>query len=249
MTGAAEKNSGAHARVGGPPMSNAPKKSTGEIGPTRVTATPDGTKAELISTVLPDTKEALEKFFAERFLDAFNASRPLGPSVEITGLAQNDTNDLDFRIACTKAEYLELAELNPRSEEFGRAAYRTGKLNVYSYAKWIYNRVIRKKERHYGDDLSRQVMLLLYTTHWQFLPSQNVFACLKSYCLQNHCKFAAVFILLTDGTDLRVLELVWPYVGSPLPLPGQYKGITVTNLPPGHHTWKVDTAEVPPEVD
>lgn len=119
-------------------MSNRPRKSTGEIGVTRLTQTGDGQRADLISTLLPNDKEGLKKFFAELFIKQFNANRPLGPTITILNPVQNDTSDLDFAIESEVADYLELAELNPRSEAFGRAAYRTGKLGVYEYARWIF---------------------------------------------------------------------------------------------------------------
>lgn len=217
-----------------------PKKAVGEIGPTKITAGPDGHKAEIIHTDLPQQKEALETFFAEQFQADFNATRPLGQVVEIKSLVQNDTSDLDFKIDCGAAKYLELAELNPRSEPFGREMYRTGKFNVYEYAHWIYFRVIRKKQRSYGPDLSRNVILLVYVTHWQFLPSQSTFECVRSLCAKEGCDFVAVFVLLTDGQSLQHTEIVHPYSGPPLRKPSDFSGVACTNLSPGNHQWKVD---------
>ena len=171
-------------------------------------------------------------------MNAFNDRRPLGNGVGISDLRQNDTQDLDFAISCPVAEYLELAELNPRSESFGRAAYRTGKLNVYEYARWIWFRLIKRKAHKYGT-LCERVILLLYMTHWQFAPSGRVVECLNSYVQKNECPFAAVFILLTDGHDLIVIHKVHPYEGPALPAVSHYSGVTVTNLPPGQHQWAI----------
>jgi hypothetical protein len=222
-------------------MPDQPRKNTGETGPTRVTAGPEGMRAEIVHTALPSGKEELERFFATRFTEQFNAAKPLSGDIVITDLSQNDTADLDFKITCAAAEYLELAELNPRSEEFGRIAYRTGELNVLTYAKWIYNRIVKKKARHYGQ-LANKTFLLLYVTHWQFLPSQRVFECVRSYCQHVGCPFVAVFFLITDGADLRAIEMLHPYIGPSLPAPNQYSTITLTNLPPGQSSWRVDTS-------
>jgi len=219
------------------------KKTTGEIGFTRVTAGPEGTTVELISTDLPSNKEELEFYFCQRFIDAFNATRPLGPTVSIESPEQMDTSDLDFRIKCAAADYIEEAELNPRSEEFGRTAHRTGKLNVYEYAKWIYMRVIKKKMLKYGTDLSGRVILLLYVTHWQFLPSQSVIDCVRAIIAKDGCTFAAVFLLLTDGKELKVTEQLHPFNGLLPHKPAAYKGITLTNLEPGNISWKVPMTE------
>jgi hypothetical protein len=45
--------------------------------------------------------------------------------------------------------------------------------------------------------------------------------------------------MLTNGSDLRVLKLVHPYAGPPLPAPTAYSGFTLRNLAPGAHTWKI----------
>ena len=220
-------------------MIKGPKKSTGEIGATKITQTAEGPRAEIIPTTLPSDKEGLEKFFAERFVEQFNADRPLGPRTAILDLVQNDTSDLDFSIKSPDADYLELAELNPRSQRFGRAAYRTGKINVYEYAHWIFFRVIRKKARSYGVTAGRTI-LLLYVTHWQFYPNERIIECLNSLVRQNGCDFAAVFAMLTNGSDLRILKPVHPYLGPSLPAPSKYSGFTFTNLEPGHCSWRID---------
>jgi hypothetical protein len=213
-----------------------PKKPTGEIGGTRITAGPDGQTAEIMHADLPESKEQLEATFANIFVQAFNEQRPLGPDVQISNLMQNQTNDLDFSILSSFADYIELAELNPRSEAFGRTALKTGVFNVYEYARWIFWRIIRKKARLYGQ-LSQRAILLLYVTHWQFVTSQRINECLKSFSQNDGCNFAAVFILLTNGSDLRAIELVHPYAGPPLPAPSKYSGFKFQNFEPGRHSW------------
>jgi hypothetical protein len=124
---------------------------------------------------LPVDKEGLERYFAERFVEQFNVDRLLGPDVVISNVTQNGTADLDFSISSAVADYLELAELNPRSEAFGRAALRTGKLNVYQYARWVFFRVIQSKAKKYGNVASRTVLLLFVThchpPHWLVVDS------------------------------------------------------------------------------
>src|SRR5258708_4592239 len=197
-------------------MPSAPRKTSGEIGTTKITVTPNDSTAEIVHTELPIEKEGLENFFASRFVTAFNETLPLGPH-QITGLKQNDTGDLDFDISCRVADYMELAELNPRSEAFGRSALRDGKLNVYHYAKWIFHRLIKKKSISYGSVVAGRTILLLYATHWQFLPSERVTECIRSHIQVHGCEFAAVFLLMTDGNDLRVLAPAHPFTGPRLP--------------------------------
>lgn len=220
------------------------KKSTGEIGPTKITQTSSGINAEVVSTRLPDVKEDLENYFAERFVVTFNETRPLGREVVIGGLEQNGTEDLDFNIKSTVADYIELAELSPRSESWGRAAMRTGILPVHKYARWVYLKIIKKKMLSYGDATASRTILLLYVTHWQFLPGDRIRECLESILAMEGCRFAAVFILKTDGSDLRVAELVHPKGSGVGRSPKDFDGLKTCNLAPGQHSWKVDpTAE------
>src|ERR1700730_18942901 len=97
------------------------KKATGEIGSTLITVSAEGTSAKIIHAELPADKEGLEQFFGSRFVATFNETLPLGASVTIKDVKQLDTSDLDFSISSPIADYMELAEINPRSTEFGRA--------------------------------------------------------------------------------------------------------------------------------
>lgn len=224
-------------------MSKQPKKTTGEIGSTLITQTADGTRSEIVHVELPIDKEGLEHFFGSRFVSTFNETHPFGPGVEISDLKQNDTSDLDFKIKSSIADYMELAELNPRSEAFGRSALRDGKLNVYDYAKWTFNRLIKKKERSYGPQLAGRTILLLYATHWQFYPSERMVECICSHVQIHGCSFASVFVLMTNGHDLRVLSPAHPHSGPPLPKPSSYSGFTYYNLVPGQSSWTIPQPE------
>jgi hypothetical protein len=178
-----------------------------------------------------------QRIFAEKFADAFNEQHPLGKDVEVTIVKQNDTSDLDFLIRCQVASHLELAELTPLSQDFGKKAFKTGKLNVYEYAKWI-SGLIGKKQNAYGSQTG-DIILLLYATHWQFFPSEKVIQCLRSLCRKDACRFSAVFVFLTNGTDLFIPTLIHPYPGWGLRPPKEYAGFTLHNLPPGQSSWGI----------
>jgi hypothetical protein len=226
-------------------MRHKPRKAVGEIGPTKITAGQRGMRAEIVESSLPTNKEDLEAKFATVFVEAFNAQRPCGPTATITNLTQNDTTDLDFRIKSDVADYLELAELNPRSESFGRTMYRTGKFNVYEYARWIYRRIIRKKQIAYGETTAKRTILLLYVTHWQFLPTQNTVMCIRACCEMYGCQFASVILLFTNGGDLRAIEHIAPGKLVPPRKPKDFDK-PAANLPPGNHSWTVNLADVAP---
>jgi hypothetical protein len=218
-------------------MSEKPKKSTGEIGVTNVMAGPDGQIVELIHTELPTDKESLEDFFALRFVKTFNETLPLGLDIVISGYKQNTTADLDFDITCPCADYVELAELNPRSERFGRSALKDGNFNVYEYSKWIFSRIIKKKSTSYGPEVAGRTILLLYATHWQFYPCDALIECIRSHIQVHGCTFSAVFFLWTDGTHFQILKLAHPYIGPKLPKPSDYSHLTYRNIPPGQNSF------------
>ncbi|NEX92991.1 hypothetical protein [Caulobacter sp. 17J65-9] len=222
-----------------------PKRTTGEIGGTKIVSDENGIEtATLIPVDLPTGKEALEKFFADIFVDAFNSQLPLGPGASISKITQKDTSDLDFAIECPAADYLELAELTPLDQEFGRAMRRTGKFNMYTYARWIYLRVIKKKQIKYGPSLAKRVFLLLYVNDTMFMPTQQTIMCIQSLCARDGCDFSGVFILLTNGSDLRFIEMVVPYSGPSLPPPKAFDR-PAANLVPGQASWVVDLSDVP----
>jgi hypothetical protein len=222
-----------------------PRKSSGELGVTKVTGQADGTvSAEIIHAHLPSDKEGLERVFAAKFVEWFNATRPHGPSVAINDLRQNDTSDLDFSVSSSIADYLELAEINPRSEAFGRNTLRTGRYNVYTFARWVWLKLIKKKQNSYDRATTPRTILLLYSTYWQFQYSDRTIECLRAITRLEGCSFAAVYLLKTNTTDLMVVDVVHP--GAPPPeRPKQFAGFTVTNLPPGQASHVVPTAHIP----
>lgn len=218
-----------------------PRKASGQLGPTRISTSPQGPVAEYQHVELPTDKEALEAYFALPFVRAFNDIKPLGDDVSIDAVTQNDTSDLDFNIVCNAADYLELAELNPRSEAFGRRAFETGSHNVHEYAHWIYSKIINKKQKAYGATAHR-TLLLLYSTHWQFLPGDSLIACVKSWCARGGVDFAGVFILNMIAGNHPIVETIHPNLGPPPPSPNAFKKLRYWNLPPGNASWSIDTS-------
>ena len=224
------------------------RRTRGEIGSTRITASKSGTEAKVVSAYLPSNKEELESCFAELFVGAFNRDLPFGDAVTLSITQQNDTSDLDFLINCPVADHLELAELTPLDTAFGRSALQTGVLRPYDYAKWTYHKIIRHKANRYGSDVARKTLLLLYFTHWQFLPSDKMIACLQSFCIHRPVDFAGIFLMRTNGSDLALIELISPFATEPRPVPVAYKNEPpYINPPPGQASWSFDLANMPPD--
>jgi hypothetical protein len=184
-----------------------PNKPSGEIGITKITATTDGQVAEVISVDLPDDKEGLERFFADRFVARLNKDNT--PAPEIIIVSQNDTTDLDFNIGGSPAKYLELAEIAPYSEDVGKSALEGKWIDVYAFAKWIWTQLILKKQQRYGD-VCKNTILLLYAARWEFYVSQSVLHCLIWTLQKKGCRFHGVYLMQSGGEDLDFVYCLHP---------------------------------------
>lgn len=229
-----------------------PRKPAGEVGTTIVSVQGDGTQAAtLIPANLPNDKAALELHFAESFVGAFNeghlSNATKAPDLKIEIVSQLGTEDLDFKILSPLGEYLELAEIAPIGEAFGRHAIKTGHFHVLEMARWVYRTLIKRKGIKYGPDLAGRTVLLLYVANWQFFISDNTVKCLNSLRSTNGCRFSAVYLTQGNGADLTVLYQIWPYDGPPLPSPKAFAELKLMNGEPGKSSWSVDFSNLPPK--
>ena len=205
-----------------------PKKPSGEIGITKISATSDGQIAEVISIDLPDDKEGLEKYFADKFVYQFNKDDPDNP---ITIIQQNDTTDLDFNISGSPAKYLELAEIAPYSEEVGKSALEGQWINVYDFSKWIWKQLIAKKQERYGG-VCKATILLVYVARWEFYITQSILHSLIWTLRNKGCSFHEVFLLQCAGEDAHLLWKLHPNDHS-LDHPRKFKENRYLNERPG----------------
>ena len=204
------------------------KRNTGDLGPFIITNTNGKATIKHQSAPLPTNKEELEAFFGDKFVSAFNKQKPFGETVAITSSQQLGTENLDYRIECEKADYLELAEITPLTEEWGREALKSGVIDIYQMGKWTWQEIIGKKAVKYGD-LCRRTFLLLYSTHPSLLASQNLFDLLRSTLQDKGCPFAGVFYELVIGGDTAFIEVLAPWKDK-MPAPRTFKGMKLQNL-------------------
>lgn len=207
-----------------------PRKPVWPIGATTVVTKDDGT----ISIIHPvaehaGAKEEVERFFADIFVAKFNSQSPLGPENEITIARQNDTSDLDFSISSRDFDYLELAEATPINTDFGEKAINTGSVDVYEFSKWIWNNIIRHKEEKYGYKSAR-TLLMIYNSRSEFSINDWTYNCLMSTLSQKGCKFGAVFVMMTNGSDQTSIGQIYPTLVHGLPSPRMYKGQKYLNI-------------------
>jgi len=209
------------------------RKPSGEIGITKITSSSDGQMAELVHVELPDDKEGLERYFADRFVFQINKDGALEHKIVID--KQNDTTDLDFNISGSRARYLELAEIAPYSEEVGKAALEGQWISVYDFSKWIWKQLVEKKQKRYAD-VCTHTILLLYTARWEFFVSQTVLHCLI-WSLQNKgCRFHAVYLMQSGGEDLNLVYCLYPNDHA-ADHPRKFRDNRYLNAKPGTDRW------------
>lgn len=205
------------------------KRNAGDLGAYRITATEDGATIEHLSSPLPTNKEVLEAVFAEGFIKAYGEQKLFDGKAPIEAHEQQNTGDLDYRIKCERADYLELAEVTPLSEDWGREALQSGVLDIYKFGYWIWQNIIVAKASKYGETTSHRTFLLLYSTHPQLMASQNVIALLRSTLQRKGCPFAAVFYCMLIGGDSPFVEVLAPWTER-MPPPRKFKGLKLQNL-------------------
>ncbi|MFT4151093.1 MAG: hypothetical protein QM656_12925 [Paracoccaceae bacterium] len=148
---------------------------------------------------------------------------------------QNDTTDLDFNITGSSAKYLELAEVAPYSEPFGRNALNERWISVYDFAKWIWKKIIENKEGKYGDTC-KNTILLLYITRWEFLINQSILHCLIWTLKNKGCRFYSVYLMQSGGDDLNLIYRLYPN-DHPADHPRRFRDNKYKNLRPGENSW------------
>lgn len=206
-----------------------PKKPSGEIGVTKITVTSEDQVAEVVSVALPEDKEGLENYFANRFIARLNKDDADATDIEIA--SQNDTTDLDFNITGSPAKYLELAEIAPYSEDVGKSALEGQWIEVYDFSKWIWQKLILKKQERYGD-VCRDTILLLYITRWEFFISQTVLHCLIWTMQNKGCQFHKVYLMQSGGEDLDLVYCLYPN-NHPADSARKFRDNRYLNMKPG----------------
>jgi hypothetical protein len=208
------------------------ERNTGDTGITKISVDPSGAVIfKKISADIPKQKEEAEMYFAERFISFFNKNNCID-GVRISDFSQNNSDDIDFKITCEIANYLELAETTPLNTDFGKKGFEDGKFCSIEYGDWIFNSIIKKKSNKYGL-LSNNIILLIYQTHEKFQLSQFLIEYLCSLCSHNIHNFKAIFIFMTTGGSreeaLEITEKIWPLEKS-FPSPDSYPKSEYINL-------------------
>lgn len=209
-----------------------PRKPTGETGPVRMFMGPQGATAEFQKFAFPTQKDEIEALIAGDFLRMAESLLPF----RVASHSQNKQNDFDFVIETSVGQkYLELAEvalLKSGSYSAAPSSYKP-----YDFAQEMLQLVLRKSA-HYGGHPPQGLNLLLYITHWAFIPSDSAISLLQYWTLKNAHGFEGIYLYgpISPGDGIPFLIYPTPTEQWTAFDPERIRAATVQNLDP--HAWK-----------
>lgn len=186
-------------------MGNPPRKPTGSDGVISLGAT----DARYVARTLPERKEEIERLVASRFAMYRSPSRRIF-AFEILGEpTQNPVDDFDFTLATSSGpKYLELMEAHFSDiGEFlpsGQYAYEP-----YRVAERLFENMKKKSDRYRGAT-EQGIVLVTYSTHWQFALSNMVYWLLGHQLQKNRLVFESVYHMCLSDLDAVDVALLFP---------------------------------------
>ena len=207
-----------------------PQKPTGEIGPLLVAPG----VADFQPVQRPARKADIELQVLRPFL--LTAAGVGFLDFEVTSEPKvNATDDFDFSIETTSGDkYVELLEVAP----LGAGAYEAApsSYDVYEFADWIATAMFKKARRYIGAT-ELGIVLVTYSTHWAFVPNDEVLFLLSCWThTRNHC-FESIYHTHPLDDHHHSVSRIFPIPGVNFERldPEAFRGRTVLNLRP--HRW------------
>lgn len=155
--------------------------------------------------VFPKKKEDIEKYICERF--AFHMVKV---GATIYSIEQNEENNFDFTLKLPGGTvYLDLVEIIINDSR--GSPYSNEQLKI-SYSDYIDSvlKIVSKKSLKYESKSEIPISLLIYCSHWRFIPNDEIIFILQYIIQNNNYIFENIFIYTplddTDGT----LTLIHP---------------------------------------
>jgi hypothetical protein len=171
------------------------RKPTGNEGWNRVDVREDGSATLTFERVLVGReKSEIERRIMERFSAAMKAA---GSDFR---WAQNDENDLDFTLTFADGTLvdMDLTELILPSAR-GSPFDQPNRSRTFGTVAAAIVELVRRKDNHYPA-AGRPNHLLVYTTHWPFMPTWQVLRLVQAEFLKNSLKaLENVFFLYNVG--------------------------------------------------
>ena len=182
------------------------KRPIGESGPIRVTHSGDDPLVTWLRIRFPSDKAAQEMMIASAFAKELSAKEGVEWSVD-----QLREYDLDFLLRSkTEQRYLELQEIIIPPPKRGLPyASREQVIKSGKFADTIMSN-IRKKAFKYPKALGRVLDLMIYNTHWRFLPNRIVLQLVAFALASIEHPFSRVYQLSMISETQAAVETIFP---------------------------------------
>lgn len=155
-------------------------------------------------------KAEVERQMAAGFIESMNKHLAAnGESFFLSEPRQNVENDYDFTVSSYgRPADLELMEIAPLKGPYEAAPHS---YRPYEFAKAILSGITAKSGHYSRASSPRELFLLLYVTHWSFLPSESALACLRYWCAREPHVFSAIFVFHFLDSIEGVPSWIFPY--------------------------------------
>jgi hypothetical protein len=177
-------------------------KPIGDIGPIGVTLGENGTEAHWRKIGFPTDKVGQEQFVTRLFVSAIERQQSLRfeveklPEADHDALLTSDRTEID----------LQLMEIVIRPNQGSPYRSSPHQYNAGQFADYVIAAVQRKL---YAKS-ARPIWLLLYSTHWAFVPSVHVLYVLNDYFTQNQHVYERVFVMELLDNNVADVSNIFP---------------------------------------
>jgi hypothetical protein len=186
-------------------MNNRPRKPTGQDGVVSLGVS----EATYLARTLPERKEEIELLVARTFAAYRSPHRRIFAFDIVGEPVQNPTDDFDFTLTTSVgSKYLELMEVflsdigvTLPTEQF---AYEP-----YPFAEWLYANIKKKSDRYRGAT-QQGIVLLTYSTHWQFALSNTAIWLLAHKLHHERLIFESVYHVGLADVQSPEVTLLFP---------------------------------------
>lgn len=209
----------------------APRKRTGQIGPTAATWGPGGANLEWKKIKFSSDKTEIE----DKIVSMFQANMAKS-GLNLPPITRNSEYGFDYTVGTFNSKTdLELTEFiysvgKGKGDPF---AVEHGRINGYDFARRVCWQVTKKSKR-YGKRSSSDRVLLIYITEWKFDPSETTIRLIQQMLIDMRPNFGMiVFLQPFDEADCTI-RILYP---SDNPLEGrsleEFRDHHFYNISPG----------------
>lgn len=180
-------------------------KPTGNIGPNKVFLENGNYKLSWDKVIFPTVKEDIELYYCQKF-----AEQIIKAGGEIYAIKQNEENHFDFTLELPGGKvYMDLAEVI--ITDYKGNPYSTEQIKI-SYSEYLDStlNIVIKKSKNYQSKSTTPIYLLLYCTHWRFIPNDEIIYLLQYYLINKKSCFENIFLYIPIDDIDGHLHVLYP---------------------------------------